>query len=77
MQTTIKSGGKTFTFFAPNSGGYVRHETGSASGTLAQQICDGGTYLGNTLRCGATEESLKKVARGWLRQRTRKMDEFA
>ena len=54
-------------FWAPDNGGYVRLETPGHSGTLGQQICEGGGYRGNTLTADA--KCLAAVARGWNRQR--------
>lgn len=54
------------TFFAPDSGGYVRLEYGRNTGTLGQQICSGGQFFGHTL--SATPDSLERVARAWWRQ---------
>lgn len=59
----------TLEFFAPRNGGYVRLESDGKPGTLGQQICNGGGFLGNTISCGPTEESLSRVARAWQRQR--------
>jgi hypothetical protein len=55
------------TFFAPDGGGYVRLESPGKSGTLGQQICEGGDTMGSTLTANAS--NLGAVARRWLRQR--------
>ena len=54
-------------FFCPADGGYVWLESEGRSGTLGQQICEGGEFMGSTL--SAREETLGDVARKWLRQR--------
>ena len=54
-------------FFCPASGGYVWLESEGRPGTLGQQICEGGGFMGSTL--SAKEETLGDVARKWLRQR--------
>ena len=60
------------TFFVPDSGGYVRMESPGKSGTLGDQICDGGAFMGSTLR--ASENTLGTVARRWLKQRRANAD---
>ena len=54
-------------FFVPDGphGGYVRLESPGCHGTLGRQICDGGTFRGNTIR--ATAETLEFTARRWYR----------
>ena len=54
-------------FFCPADGGYVWLESECRPGTLGQQICEGGGFMGSTL--SAREETLSDVARKWLRQR--------
>lgn len=53
-------------FFVPDGGGYVRLENGRNTGTLGQQICDGGSFRGYAL--SATPDTLPLVARKWWRQ---------
>ena len=55
------------TFFVPDAGGYVRLESSGKSGTLGQQICEGGGTMGSTL--SASESTLATVARRWNKQR--------
>jgi hypothetical protein len=55
-------------FWAPDNGGYIRLESPNNSGTLGQQICDGGRFMGNTLSAGSSLESLARVARAWRKQ---------
>lgn len=69
MNFTINSKklGKTFTFFLASDGGHVYVDTNGKEGTLGEQICKGGhTNAGSTLT--ATEETLEKVCRNWLRK---------
>jgi hypothetical protein len=54
-----------FEFWAPTDGGYVRLETPGKSGTLGQQICDGGRFSGSTV--SATPENFVRVCRSWYR----------
>jgi len=56
-------------FFAPNGGGYVRLTSGEKPGTLGQQICERGGFMGSTLSCGPDIDSLARVARKWQKQR--------
>jgi hypothetical protein len=53
-------------FFVPDNGGYVRLEQGRNHGTLGTQICDGGSFRGNTLTADAG--TLSVVARKWWKQ---------
>ena len=55
-----------FEFWAPDNGGYVRLESDGKSGTLGQQICDGGGFSGGTV--SATPENFTRVCRSWYRQ---------
>lgn len=54
-------------FWVSDSGGYVRLESPGRSGTLGQQICEGGGTMGDTLSANA--QSLAGVARRWNKQR--------
>jgi hypothetical protein len=58
-----------FSFWAPDSGGYVRLESDGKIGTLGRQICDGGCFSGDTVR--ATPENFKSTCRRWYRSHTR------
>lgn len=40
-------------------------------GTLGSQICEGGSFSGNTVTCNGTPEGLEKAARQWWRQHLR------
>ncbi|SLV73981.1 Uncharacterised protein [Klebsiella pneumoniae] len=70
MNFTIKSRktGEIFSFYAPDSGGYVHLESPGHSGNTGAQICRGGGFMGRTLSCGASVDDLVSVARKWYRQ---------
>ncbi|HBT4851601.1 TPA: hypothetical protein MB351_004367 [Klebsiella pneumoniae] len=70
MNFTIKSRktGEIFSFYAPDSGGYVHLESQGHSGNSGAQICRGGGFMGSTLSCGASVDDLASVARKWYRQ---------
>ncbi|HBQ8109603.1 TPA: hypothetical protein L8T17_004644 [Klebsiella pneumoniae] len=70
MNFTIKSRktGEIFSFYAPDSGGYVHLESPGNSGNTGAQICRGGGFMGSTLSCGASVDDLASVARKWYRQ---------
>lgn len=70
MNFTIKSkkNSEVFTFWASANGGYVYLERPGKPGTLGSQICRGGGFMGSTLSCGDTLDSLARVARAWYRQ---------
>lgn len=70
MNFTIKSRktGEIFSFYAPDSGGYVHLESPGRPGSTGAQICCGGGFMGSTLYCGASEDDLASVARKWYRQ---------
>ncbi|EMM2118674.1 hypothetical protein ACU769_004588 [Klebsiella variicola] len=70
MNFTIKSRktGEIFSFYAPDSGGYVHLESPGHSGNTGAQICRGGGFMGSTLSCGASVDDLVSVARKWYRQ---------
>ncbi|HGV4342364.1 TPA: hypothetical protein ACNG6Q_005444, partial [Klebsiella pneumoniae] len=53
MNFTIKSRktGEIFSFYAPDSGGYVHLESQGHSGNSGAQICRGGGFMGSTLYC--------------------------
>ena len=55
MNFTIKSrkNGEIFSFYAPDSGGYVHLESPEHSGNTGAQICRGGGFMGSTLYCDA------------------------
>ena len=63
---TRDAGALTF-FVRDDQAGYVYLESPNRSGTLGQQICDGGGTMGNTLR--ADSATLATVARRWNKQR--------
>lgn len=65
---TIKSRklDRDFEFFMPDGGGYVRLERGANHGTLGDQICYGGGFRGNTIRC-ASEDEFRTECRRWYR----------
>ncbi|ENR3157355.1 TPA: hypothetical protein MCX28_005631, partial [Klebsiella pneumoniae] len=67
MNFTIKSRktGEIFSFYAPESGGYVHLESPGHSGNTGAQICRGGGFMGSTLYCDASEDDLASVARKW------------
>lgn len=65
---TSRKTGKIFSFYAPDSGGYVHLESQGHSGNTGAQICRGGGFMGSTLSCGASEDDLASVARKWYRQ---------
>ena len=69
MNFTIKSRktGEIFSFYAPESGGYVHLESPGHSGNTGAQICRGGGFMGSTLYCDASEDDLASVARKWYR----------
>jgi hypothetical protein len=54
-----------FKFWAPDNGGYVRLESDGKSGTLGQQICDGGGFSGSTVSCSPA--NFDRVCRSWYR----------
>ncbi|HCI5735070.1 TPA: hypothetical protein NPO28_001787 [Klebsiella variicola subsp. variicola] len=70
MNSTIKSRktGEIFSFYAPDSGGYVHLESPGHSGNTGAQICRGGGFMRSTLSCGASVDDLASVARKWYRQ---------
>ncbi|HDT1625589.1 TPA: hypothetical protein QHS84_005044 [Klebsiella quasipneumoniae subsp. similipneumoniae] len=70
MNYTIKSRktGEIFSFYAPDSGGYVHLESPGHSGNTGAQICRGGGFMGSTLSCGASVDDLASVVRKWYRQ---------
>lgn len=70
MNFTIKSRktGEIFSFYAPDSGGYVHLESPGHSGNTGAQICRGGGFMVSTLSCGASVDDLASVARKWYRQ---------
>ena len=78
MNFTIKSRkkGEIFSFYAPDSGGYVHLESPEHSGNTGAQICRGGGFIGSTLSCGASEDDLASVARKWYRQFVRERRKF-
>ena len=78
MNCTIKSRktGEIFSFYAPESGGYVHLESPGHSGNTGAQICCGGGFMGSTLSCGASEDDLASVARKWYRQFVRERRKF-
>ncbi|HFT0894181.1 TPA: hypothetical protein ACHT4Z_005282, partial [Klebsiella pneumoniae] len=51
MNFTIKSRktGEIFSFYAPDSGGYVHLESPGHPGNTGAQICCGGGFMGSTL----------------------------
>lgn len=70
MNFTLKSRktGEIFSFYAPDSGGYVHLESPGRPGSTGAQICRGGGFMGSTLSCGASVDDLASVARKWYRQ---------
>lgn len=71
MEFTIKSRklGTTFEFFKNHSDkkpAYIYLETTGAPGTLGNQICEGGGFLGSTL--SANDSNFEYVCRRWYRQ---------
>ena len=78
MNFTIKSRktGEIFSFYAPESGGYVHLESPGHSGNTGAQICCGGGFMGSTLSCGASVDDLASVARKWYRQFVRERRKF-
>lgn len=78
MNFTIKSRktGEIFSFYAPESGGYVHLESQGHSGNSGAQICRGGGFMGSTLYCDASEDDLASVASKWYRQFVRERRKF-
>ena len=78
MNFTIKSRktGEIFSFYAPESGGYVHLESPGHSGNTGAQICRGGGFMGSTLYCDASGDDLASVARKWYRQFVRERRKF-
>ena len=71
MRYTIKPRqGEPLTFWAPDSGGYIRLESNGRSGTLGRILCEGGGLWGNTLSASC-EADLKATVRRWYRQSKR------
>ena len=70
MNFTIKSRktGEIFSFYAPDSGGYVHLESPGRPGR--------GGFMGSTLFCDASEDDLASVARKWYRQFVRERRKF-
>ena len=70
MNFTLKSRktGEIFSFYAPDSGGYVHLESPGRPGSTGAQICRGGGFMGSMLFCDASEDDLASVARKWYRQ---------
>lgn len=70
MRTKIHTMSRgTLCFWAndnPN-GAYVYLED-KGPGTTGSQICEGGGFRGNTVRCNGTPEGLARAARRWWRQ---------
>jgi len=58
--------GTITTWYAPDSGGYVRQTTDARPGTLGTQP----TIDGATLTCGRSERSLRKTVRRYLRHQS-------
>lgn len=67
MEMTIKSRktGEVFTFWMTASGGYVYLCTKERPGSLGDQICKGGKFMGSTI--SSTEKSFEADCRKWYR----------
>lgn len=63
--------GKTFEFWAPDAGGYIRLVSDNRPGNLGQQICEGGGCSGHTLSCGPSTKSFERICRNWYRAHIR------
>ena len=57
-------------FFMPDNGGYIRLESEGRSGTLGAQICEGGTFRGDTISASPT--TFESECRKWHRTRLAK-----
>jgi hypothetical protein len=57
---------RTFTFWAPMTGGYIYLTTEEKPGTMGRQICHGGGFSGSTLSA-STEAGFKAQCRAWYR----------
>lgn len=68
MRLIIKSrkAGKTFKFWAPDEGGYIRLEGEGKPGTLGKQICYGGHFMGVCLHAN-NEAQFLAMAKKWYR----------
>ena len=66
MEFTIKSRkyNKDITFFIGNGTSYIYVNLNGMSGTLGNQICDGGSLRGSTLSA-RTEQSFVAICRHW------------
>lgn len=73
---TSRKTGEIFSFYAPDSGGYVHLESPGRPGSTGAQICRGGGFMGSTLYCDASEDDLASVARKWYRQFVRERRKF-
>lgn len=70
MRYTIKPRqGDPLTFWAPDSGGYIRLESNGRSGMLGRRICDRGDFMGAL--SARSEADLKATVRRWYRQNKR------
>lgn len=69
MELTIKSTklNRSLTFFLACDGGYVYVNTNGKEGTLGEQICTSG-MTNSVSTITATEATLEKVCRNWLRK---------
>ena len=73
MRLTIRSRNDgDFKFWAPDCGGYIRLESEGRPGTLGDQICDGGEFIGSTLSTNGSVLMFESICRRWYRQYRRR-----
>jgi hypothetical protein len=68
MKLTInsKAMNRPVTFSRPGRG-HIFVNLNGLSGSLGNQICEGGRLLGKTIACGDNEETFKRICRNWFR----------
>ena len=72
MEFTIRSRKHgPITFWMNGDEGYVSINRPGRPGQLGDQICDGGSYGGSTIR--ATSDNFEQVCRRWHKQRMAKI----
>lgn len=67
LQITSRKHRRTITFSRPGSG-YIFADLNGQPGTLGNQICSGGSTMGNTLSySGDEQEEFETICRRWYR----------
>lgn len=73
---TSRKTGEIFSFYAPDSGGYVHLESPGHSGKHRRPDLLWWRVHGEYAFCGASEDDLASVARKWYRQFVRERRKF-